>query len=375
MFDWIAFCRGNNIPFVSEGPNVARNDVNIRCPWCGDDDPSEHMGLSRDPHRPWFGCWRNTQHRGSNPARLVARLLGCTDDAARAIVEAGDVTKIDRYVDIASRLRRRDDDDPKRVPASSPPKRKPSLDMPREFKTITKRGVGRTFFEYLRDDRGFDRVAELVEYYDLRYCMTGHFRYRIIVPVFDVHGALVGWTGRDVTGRSAVRYRTLSDDPEKAEMQGYPPAPVNLKSTVLNADLCRGGQTLFICEGPFDALKLDWYADDSNASAVFGMPEPQQLALLCRLARAYEGVAVVLDRDAKARAVEFVEALRTLAAPVPVQWRQLPLGVKDPAQLEPKQARYFSSERACNYPRGAVSMPAHHSRSGVVTRGGKIHVD
>lgn len=363
MFDWIAFCRGNNIPFVSEGPNVARNDVNIRCPWCGDSDPSEHMGLSRDPHRPWFGCWRDPRHRGTDPARLIARLLGCSDQAARAIVEAGDVTKIDRYAEVVSKMR-----SVKRVPERQQPKQKP-LEMPREFKPITKSGVSGAFYDYLRDDRGFNRVASLVEKYDLRYCMTGHFRYRVIIPIFDAHGALVGWTGRDITGRSAVRYRTLSDNPEKAAQQGYSPAPVNLKSTVLNAGLCRGGKGLFVCEGPFDALKLDYYAEDANAVAVFGMPESQQLALLCRLARRYEYVAVALDRDAKARSVEFVEALRALA-PVPVQWRQLPDGIKDPAQLEPQQARNFLLAPTCNSPRIADSMPHRLRNGGGETRGG-----
>lgn len=363
MFDWIAFCRGNGIPFVTEGPNVARNDVNIRCPWCGEDDPSEHMGLSRDPHRPFYACWRNTRHRGGNPARLVARLLGCTDEAAHAIVEAGDVTKIDRYADVVSKLRQRHSASPAGAQRVSPQRR--PLEMPREFRPITKQGYGRTFYDYLAD-RGFRRIVQLVERYDLRYCMTGHFRYRVIVPIYDEAGALVSWTGRDVTGRSIVRYRTLSDDPAKAESQGYAPATINLKSTVLNADLCEGGKALFICEGPFDALKLDWCADDANAVAVFGMPESQQLAALRRLASRYAEVSVVLDADAKAKAVEFVESLRALTR-VPIRWRQLPPGVKDPAELSVQQARKFFSEPTCNSPQSAISMSSATTKvSGVL---------
>lgn len=359
VFDWIAFCRGNNIPFVTTGPNVARNDINIRCPWCGDEDPSEHMGLSKDPHRPFFGCWRNPKHRGSNPARLVAKLLGCSDEAASAVVEAGDITKIDRYADVVGKMRRCLTRQPSRQPLSE--ERRP-LEMPREFKPITKRGVSRTFYDYLID-RGFDRVRRLVERYDLRYCMTGHFRYRVVVPVYDVSGALVSWTARDITGRSVVRYRTLSDNPVKAELQGYPPAATNLKSTVLNADLCSGGRCLFVCEGPFDALKLDWCIHDANAVAVFGMPESQQLAVLRRLASKYAEVNVVLDTDAKARSVEFVEALRALVS-APVYWRPLPRGIKDPAQLDVQQARDFSSGSACNYPRSPASIASRHGVGG-----------
>ena len=278
-------------------------------------------------------------------------------------MEVGDVAKIDRYVDIGGKIRQRQSS----APVAAPRRRRP-LDMPREFRMISRRGTGRAFFDYLAD-RAFDRVASLVEQYELRYCMTGHFRYRIIIPVFSSDGVLVSWTGRDVTGRSAVRYRTLSDDPVKAEAQGYPPAVVSLKSTVLNLNRCRGGRSLFVCEGPFDALKLDWHVDDGNAVALFGMPESQQLATLCRAARSYDDVNVVLDRDAKARAVAFVDSLRSLLTAERVRWRPLPAGIKDPGEMNPQQARKFILESAC----GPAYSPATISRPLVPSPRGKFH--
>lgn len=328
-FDWIAFCRTQHIPFVTAGPNVARNDINIRCPLCTD-DPSEHMGLSKDPQRPWWGCWRNGAHRGTNPARLIMVLLRCSYEVAENLVEAGDVSKIDRFEGLGSRMK-----------AAPEPPRKESksaaLHMPREFRPITKSGYGAAFYRYLQEDRGFTRIGKLVDRYDLRYCLTGHFRYRLIIPIY-VLGELVSWTGRDITKKSAVRYRTLSDDPAKAADQGYAPARINIKSTVLNADLCRGGEKLFVCEGPFDALKLDWSVIDSNAVALFGMPESQQLAAIRHLAHGYEAIHVTLDRDAKSKAIALTEQLRGVS-PIPVLWRQLPRPFKDPGELPEDVAR------------------------------------
>lgn len=330
IFDWVAFCRAHHIPFVTEGPNVARNDINIRCPFCGVEDPSEHMGLSKNPRRPWFSCWRNTAHRGPNPIRLIIALLHCSVETAKALVDAGDVSSIDRYEEVAGKMSH-GSSLAKAAPAAKP------LSMPKEFKPVTKTGYGAAFYDYLLAERGFTNIADLVEWYDLRYCVVGHFRYRLIVPIY-LKERLVSWTGRDITKKSAVRYRTLSDDPEKAADQGYPPAVLNLKSTVLNADLATGGTCLFVCEGPFDALKLDWFTEQGNAVAVFGMPEAQQLAILCRLARNYRRINVTLDADAKARSVGFVEQLRSVS-PVPVVWQQLPAGCKDPGELKPDVAR------------------------------------
>jgi hypothetical protein len=326
-FDWVAFCRAHQIKFVTTGPNVARGDINIRCPMCGD-DPSEHMGLSKDPRRPWWSCWRSSEHRGRDPVRLIMVLLRCSQETAQATVEAGDFSAIDRYEGIAGKLTA----GPEIGATRAPPAPAAPLRLPREFKPVVDSGYGSQFYDYLRQERGFDHVPGLVDRYDLRYCVSGHFRWRIVIPIY-LDGQLVSWTARDITGKSQVRYRTLSDDPVKAADQGYPPALINLKSTVLNVDFATGGDFLFVCEGPFDAIKLDWYAGESGtAVAVFGMPEMQQAATLRRLSLVYRRLLVTLDKDAKSKAMKFVEQLRGICS-VPVSWLPLPGGVKDPGEL------------------------------------------
>ena len=83
--DWIRLFEANNIPWVSRGPNTKRGEVSIKCPWCGEDDPSEHLGISLDKEN--WGCLRSIRHRGRRPYALVQALLGCSYAQARIIVD------------------------------------------------------------------------------------------------------------------------------------------------------------------------------------------------------------------------------------------------------------------------------------------------
>ena len=44
------------IPYVSSGKNVGQNDLNIKCPYCAWDDPSEHCGINTTTGK--FYCFR-----------------------------------------------------------------------------------------------------------------------------------------------------------------------------------------------------------------------------------------------------------------------------------------------------------------------------
>src|SRR6266436_4570111 len=81
---WEKFLTDYNIEFVTHGPNTKRGEVSVKCPWCGDDDPSQHLGISLE--REAWGCHRNAQHRGKAPAWLIKALIDCTSTQAQLLV-------------------------------------------------------------------------------------------------------------------------------------------------------------------------------------------------------------------------------------------------------------------------------------------------
>ena len=53
MYPWIDLIQ-KKIPYVTTGPNVARGHFAIKCPFCGEADPSEHLGIEESTGR--WGC-------------------------------------------------------------------------------------------------------------------------------------------------------------------------------------------------------------------------------------------------------------------------------------------------------------------------------
>lgn len=333
-FDWRKFCRGHGVEYVTEGKSTTKGNINIRCPFCGEADHGHHLGLSLDPQRPFWHCWRNRDHRGRDPVRLIVQLLNCSVGEARELVAADDRVPLDDYDALVERLRRSP------TPQDTPRSRR--LQMPDEFHALDEGRHAAKYRQYL-ETRGFDQVERKQWYYGLRYCLTGHFARRIVLPVFD-HGKLVSWTARDITGKSELRYRTLSDNPETARSQGYDAALMNVKDTLYNIDEARfGGRLLLLCEGPLDALKVDWYAPpEVTAVAFFGMPTARQIALAVRLSRNFEQVGVLLDTDATVQAMQVRDQLQGL---IPSRLRLFqPLGGDDPGAMSPQEVRGFCTE-------------------------------
>jgi hypothetical protein len=331
-FSWARFVREYRIDFVTEGPSTARGNLYIHCPFCGPSDEHHHMGLSLNAREPYYGCWKNASHRGRYPARLITALIDCTWEQARAIIEAEDSSAVDEYEATVARTLALPAVEPEAVPPNE-------LRMPLEFHALGGRHAGTLpFLKYL-EARGFDALERMAKFYDLRYCRQGYFSWRVLLPIY-VEGRLVNWTGRDITGRAALRYKTLSERPETASKQGYPPAPAAIGSTVFNQDhAASGGRTLVICEGPFDALKIDWFADEDDAAvAIFGMPKSAQLSVIVRLARKFERVRIVLDAAASSASKRLCNELEPVLGQK-VRWLDLPAKVKDPGALDADEVR------------------------------------
>lgn len=120
-------------------------------------------------------------------------------------------------------------------------------------------------------------TADLCTYFQLRYCHEGYFWYtengkkrrqdysnRIIIPIFDMHGELACFQGRDITGEASPKYQ-------------FPPQLASAGSFLFNGHNAWGAKRLVIGEGAFDVLSIRAALDeevttrDVAAVGTFGM--------------------------------------------------------------------------------------------------------
>ncbi len=309
--DWVLFLSDYSVPYVTRGPNTKRGEVSIKCPWCGEDDPSEHLGINLTIER--WGCHRNQTHRGKNPLRLVRALLGCSTGQAKLVIKQYDAPDPETLGDALAALLGEG-------PAEKPPDTDWEQAWQREdFRQIKQDGLTGKFWRYLKH-RGFDGPGRLVKRYGLRCALIGRYQNRIIIPITH-DGLLVGWTSRAIVNPvTAPRYLSTGEE---------------IKKVIFNEDeLLSGGEVLFVTEGPFDALKVDYYGEEfgARATCVFGTSIVlEQYAIIKRISRRFKRVVLLLDPDA-------VESSFISSDYLPgATFGVLPDGVKDPGDLTHKQ--------------------------------------
>lgn len=305
MFNWRAFLDQHRIPYVTEGPNTPRGSLGVKCPFCGSADPSEHMVLR--PFGNYWHCWRDRAHRGSNPAKLVQAILGCS------LAKAHDLTKSHKSIPpISEDLHQQIELSLSRSSLVASSSLTPTVhypQMPDQFREFSNDYAALPFLTYL-SNRGFHelvRKPDLLTFkYDLHYCVSGPFKGRIIFPVVQ-NGNLISWTGRSIypASKKIYRYKSLTTDPDKAREMGLKPAAAPLNNALLWQDrLQRGGSTLVITEGPFDALRVRYLgqADGIMATCLFtSMPTLRQLAIIRGLAPKYDRMITLMDSDARTK--------------------------------------------------------------------------
>lgn len=294
MLDWPRLLAQHGVPFKEQ-----RNEVYVQCPFCGKADQGTHMGISLRG-RGW-GCFRQAKHRGKSDVRLIAALLKL--DFARAAALVGrPLAGLAPDEDLAASVRRRLSPEPAEA-------RRTALDWPPGVKPLSggpKTREKAIFYDYLAG-RGYSPKAleTLCECYGLHYAMTGPFAYRLLLPIDDAEGRLVTWTGRTVSQHTLPRYLTLSPHAgSKLAADGMPLALAPITDMLWQeARLFQvPRRTLIVCEGPFDAMRVDYAnrRDDVMATCLFGKTLSQaQYDKLCTLAEYCEHKFIMLDPDAK----------------------------------------------------------------------------
>jgi len=163
-------------------------------------------------------------------------------------------------------------------------------------------GVAQPGYDYLVG-RGVpaQRLDELIPQFDLRFDEQER---RVVFPVREA-GRDLGYTARSIDARQRKRWLSY-------------PVEGGHKTTIYAADRVQaGGNTLFVVEGPFDALMVTAAiqpGNDSVATAFFGsLPTDVQLALIVSAVPLFRMVYMLLDANVWGRCRRLAREVAKLA--------------------------------------------------------------
>jgi hypothetical protein len=325
----------NSIPYVLKGPNVGKKAiVAINCPFCKDDD-GHHLGILKGKDNFYFTCWRHHSHSGTLPA-LLSYLLHIS------ILEAKDLLDENIFLESTNLL-----DKIQKMCYTNTKK------LEEEHKGVTDLEFLPTFRDFVTNfytpetpfwnylqSRGFLSVPRLTNYFRLKYSISDDgWNNRIIIP-FYLNKKLVSWIGRSIDPNNTLRYKNLA----KEESVIHPKALLfNYDLLLRDYDLTEN-RVLYITEGVFDAMKLQWYSPkEVQATAILTTTmSDEQIALLYNIAHGYKKILILLDKGAESQAISLVDKLSFLPN---VGLRFLPSDYPDdPGDMTEKQVLEFTTK-------------------------------
>lgn len=296
-YDWRSLLGEHRVPWADRGPNTSPENINVACPWCGN-DPSYHLAISTT--KDGYYCFRDNRHRGRNMVYL-----------AMAVCDIGryDATRLlNTHLLYTSGVR-----DP--ITPAEPTK------MLHAWNRFQPAGESQACLDFLAD-RGFpDPVADTVRY-NLRYAQEGEWAGRLLVPL-TIGGAIISWTGRLIGDKPGPKYRTQP-------APGFPVLYAPRQDTI--------GEVTIVVEGPLDALKIASACHSHQPSILPVALCGKQLnaAKLMEIRWYTSGCKlslVALDADVKLGEIYEVVAELSGALRIPVRRIALPAGAKDPGEL------------------------------------------
>lgn len=279
-------CEERGIPYWTDGYKQCRPGwIQLDCPFCvGNVGP--HLGY--DEQQGYFNCWRCGSH---STVEVVATVLHVRQSEARQIVAQyeGFVkgTATERAQLRVSRRRQC------ALPQGTGPLRSPHK-------------------AYLRR-RSFDPDTLEALWALQGTANLGPYKFRIIAPIFDLHGRLVSYQGRDYTGKSELRYKACQEDLEARRHKD-----------MLYGQWLANKDWVVIVEGITDVWRLG-----RNAVATFGIKyRPTQLAKLRNYSRRF----VLFDHsDSQAR--KQAKRLASELATLPGNVWHVDIVADDPANM------------------------------------------
>jgi DNA primase len=295
LFDVISYLNDRGILFTSE--RLDRGWLNLKCPFCS--DSGEHLGVQIANNI--FSCWKCGE-KGS-----VTKLV---KEIEHHVTFPETLELIEKYQDFG------------RMGLIGLPEESNSkithLEIPKNYIKLSWPTVPDIVINFLLK-RGFDPevfIRSRESYYGGH---TGHFKFRLILPI-TLRGRLVSWVGRDVTGRSEIKYRNLEEEksilPAKNTLYGFDEAPP--------------GSNIVVVEGPLDQIRLG-----AGSVATYGTAwTDRQVTLLRELNP--NSVTILYDSEIEAQKSAKQLARQIWFANCEVVELN---GVKDPGELTVEQGK------------------------------------
>jgi len=238
------------------------------CPFCGEDRPD--MRLYVNPETGLGDC----KHCGTafGPVKFVMAAEGCSMRQARELIDG----QGDGYV--------RERPEVGVAPSIPLPRVVPIADFPDAEAYLFARRI----------------PSEAVKRFGLCYCTTNievqdhvyRTKGRIIIPIYGADGRLASWQGRDITGKSKLKYL-------------FPPGFKGAEYLYNAQAIPKNPDYLVIVEGVFDAIGW-WLAGVKNVVATFGKKISSQQVEMVRSINP-KMVFIAWDADAIDKKFDFME--------------------------------------------------------------------
>lgn len=318
--------RDGGLDYAVVGKNISNKVIaGIQCPFCGNDE-GYHLGLFESGI---YYCWKDSTHKG-NLAYLLSRLLNLSLSEVKREIEDNNVVSDENLLDKIDKIWYTMPMKDERLGGVK------NLLFHPDFRRLTQAGA-RPFIYYL-SKRGYKDYVALAERYQLYFCpswsSSNSWRNRLIFPFF-MNNKLLTWVGRDVTGISKLRYKNLSIEESVV-------AP---KFALWNYNTLKyGGKTLYIVEGLFDAMKIDFYTDkDVTATPILTTSiHEEQVKLLSKIEDRFSEVVITLDHNAEKQALKLADELSFFKK---VSVKFLPDKIKDPGDMTEEEIKNFVYNR------------------------------
>lgn len=314
--DWPNILAAEGVEYIDKGGKTTAGHVNVKCPLCGDADTGHHMGLNLARGQ-WY-CFRDSSHRGRDPAYILHLLAGIPYEQAKRRVggpSLGEHNSLDQLsADVLALAGRNATDTP--LPTQQWP---PEAFVPTDTR-------GRLYLDYLQG-RGLQMVAADLADYNVHACVGGDWAWRLMFPAYASGGRLVGWNARSIAKEPHLRYVS------------HPKGSILARSVFAHQDLFRRPrECLALCEGPVDAMNIDVHGRDFGLRALslfsVNMAYGKE-ALVYEIARTCRRVFVLFDRGAGPQA----EQLRSRLAPLHCGVEYVPDHRDDPGEMTPEEVR------------------------------------
>lgn len=285
-FNVIKFLDDHKIRYVTRGSQLTEGWIGLDCVFCAKTD----NGFGIHVETGAMSCWRCGKH--SHVATIKA-LLKVSTIEAKAILK-----------EYTGRLKRS-------IGSDHSMKYATRCEVPKEAVELSERGC-----QYL-SKRGFD-PEEIKRVWRIKETGPhGPYKFRIIIPIY-LKGRLVSYQGRDLTGKSNLKYKAC-----KAENE------VIAHQTILyGVDEIKGDSCLVV-EGVTDVWRLG-----KGAVSCFGISFTLSQVLF--IANRFKRVYILFDSEVKAQEKALEMACLLTARGVEVEILELSDG--DPADMSNEDA-------------------------------------